>query len=114
MLVRKRQPYDVELLLFDNALQARRCFFLPGRPEPVTLDKTQRVTPLRRRSEAPSLCRGEVANFFRDLRRNRRRPRRAATPFDVDFHPERFPAARRADAVHGGRTLDAARMGVVE
>src|SRR3954469_2902090 len=45
MLVGKRQPQDFELLLFDDTSQTRRRFLLLRRPEAVTLDKAQRVTP---------------------------------------------------------------------
>ena len=49
VLVRKRQPDHFELLFLDDAAQAARRLLLLVRPQPVTLDKTQRVTPLLRR-----------------------------------------------------------------
>src|SRR5437868_8306600 len=64
--------------------------------------------------DAPSLGRREMANLFGDLFRHRCRPWRAATPLDVDFHPEGFPGPSRSDAVHGGWSLDAARMRGIE
>src|ERR1700737_3110285 len=68
----------------------------------------------RNDDEAPSLGGRQMANLTGDLVRHRRRPWRAAAALHVDFHPEHFPSARWPDAVHGGGTLDAARMGVVE
>ena len=77
--------------------------------------KTGLLRPsLRNDEETPSLGRRQMANLVGDLRGNGRRPRRAAPPLHVDFHPEGLPSPRRADAVHGGRTLDASRMCVVE
>src|SRR5215210_3858479 len=64
--------------------------------------------------DAPSLRRREMANLVGDLLRHRCRPWRAATPLDVDFHPEGLPAPRRPDAVHGRWPLDAPRMRGVE
>src|SRR5258707_14308177 len=61
-----------------------------------------------------SLGRRQMRDLVGDLGRHWRRPRRAAAPFDVDFHPVDFPAPRRTDAVHGGGALDAARAGRVE
>ena len=47
VLVGKRQPDHFELLLFDDFAQPARRLFLLARPQTVTLDKTQRVTPSR-------------------------------------------------------------------
>src|SRR4051794_33946745 len=71
VLVGKRQPQDFELLLFDEASQARRRLFLLGWPQAVTLDKTQRVTPAT--TATRSLGRRQMANLFSDLRGHRRR-----------------------------------------
>src|SRR6185436_7354984 len=62
----------------------------------------------------PSLRRRQMPYLAGDLGRYRRGPRRAAAALDVDFHPVDFPAARRADAVHRGGALDAARMRAVQ
>ena len=45
MLVGKRQADDFELLRFDDLSKAACSLLLLVRPEAVTLDKTQRVTP---------------------------------------------------------------------
>src|SRR6266851_6278071 len=71
--------------------------------------------PLARNDEEkPSLNRPEMGHLVGDLGGNRRGPWRAATPLDVDFHPEGFPSARWPDAVHGRGTLDASRMRGIE
>src|SRR3954469_14138597 len=57
-----------------------------------------------------SLRRRQMPDLAGDLARHRCCPRRAAAAFDVDFHPVDFPAARRPDAVHGRRALNAAGM----
>src|SRR4249920_2097235 len=62
----------------------------------------------------PSLRRRQMPDLAGDLLRHGRCPWRAAAAFDVDFHPVDFPAARRPDAVHRRRALDAARMRGVE
>src|SRR4051795_170619 len=53
--------------------------------------------------KSAALDRPEMGNLFIDLRRHWSRPRRAASPLDVDFHPKCFPAPCRSDAIHGCR-----------
>src|SRR6266481_713123 len=48
----------------------------------------------RNDEEKPSLDRSQMLHLVGDLGGNRRGPWRAATPLDVDFHPEGFPSAR--------------------
>src|SRR6185437_1185116 len=57
VLVGKRQPDDFELLLLDDAAKPARGFLLLVRPQAVTLDKTQRATPVF--SPSPRSSRGE-------------------------------------------------------
>src|SRR5882724_7683694 len=52
VLIGERQPDDLELLLSDGSAQPRCRFALLVGPKPVTLDKTQRVTP----SQSDSKC----------------------------------------------------------
>src|SRR6266403_405778 len=110
-----RQPDDFKLLLFDGSTQANCRYALLAGPKPVTLDKTQRVTPsTEAEPETPSLGRRKMADLVGDLCRNRCGPWRAAAPLHIDLHPEGFPSPRGADAVHGGGTLDAPRMRGIE
>ena len=48
VLIRKRQPDHFELLLLDDAAQPARRLLLLARPQTVTLDETQCVTPWSR------------------------------------------------------------------
>src|SRR5258708_987415 len=58
--------------------------------------------------------RREVMHLAGDVLGHRRSPGRAAAAFDVCFYPEHLPALGRADAVHGRRSLNAFRIGLVE
>ena len=52
MLIGERQPYDFELLLFDDRLESQSGVFLLLGPETVALDKIQRATPSKARPNA--------------------------------------------------------------
>ena len=54
VLIRERQPDHFELLFLDDTAQAARRLLLLARPEAVTLDETQCVTPGHERNASPS------------------------------------------------------------
>jgi hypothetical protein len=73
VLIRERQADDFELLFLDDSPQTARGVLLLARPQAVTLDETQRVTP------SESCC--KIQNRIRIGRHCEERSDEAIHPF---------------------------------